>query len=62
MRHVVSENRNRLQAALWRSFNQSASAFPCQNSESPDKANSCVTGKQILSQVEVICAGVPQPT
>lgn len=61
MRHVVSENRNRLQAALWHSFNQSASAFPCQSSESPDKANFCMTGKQILSRLEVDAPGRPIP-
>lgn len=56
MRHVVSENRNRLQAALWHPFNQPASAFPCQSSESPDEADSCVTGKQSSGHVGCICA------
>lgn len=56
MHHVVSENRSRLHAALWHSFNQPASAFPHQNSESPEEAGSSVTGKHISSQVGCIHA------
>lgn len=56
MHHVVSENRSRLHAAQCHSLNQPALAFPCQNSESPEEADSYVIRKHISSQVGCIHA------